>query len=359
MIRDPWAGVRVFITGHTGFKGAWLCLLLMEMGAEVHGYALHPRRGSLFERAEVGSRLQSDGRGDIRDRDELRAAIDTARPDVVLHLAAQSIVIDAFDDPRETFDTNVMGTLEVLDALRHRRHPVRCVVVTSDKVYQNRDWCWGYRESDPLGGDDPYSASKAAAEHVAHAMAVSYQRRGLEIATARAGNVVGGGDNTPHALVPEIISALAEGREPALRSPMAVRPWQHVLDPLAGYLSLASQLTDTVKHRAWNFGPASEDVLTVSDVARLLAHEWGTQVRWKQATASRHESQRLLIDSARARHDLGWRPVLSSEEAIVWTATWESRVRRNRHDPYSVTLDQITEFIDRRGYLLGAAEPTR
>lgn len=341
-----WVGARVLLTGHTGFKGAWMSLLLHRLGAEVHGYALDPRRNCLYERCDVPKILASDTRADIRNRPTLGAAVQDVRPDVVMHFAAQSVVADGYADPRTTFDTNIMGTFEVLDTLRWLDHDVRCVVVTTDKVYRNAEWEWGYREDEPLGGDDPYSASKAGTEIVAHAMRVSFPRPGLEIATARAGNVLGGGDTTPAALVPELITALAEGRPPELRHPRAIRPWQHVLEPLGGYLTLAQALEPGLDHRAWNFGPSLDDVLTVGEVATIAAEAWGGANGWVSSMGEFHESQQLALDSTRARRLLGWKPTTDTRTAVRLTVEWEREVGRGR-GPLDVTLAQIDAFIDR------------
>lgn len=343
-----WSGARVFLTGHTGFKGAWMSLLLNRLGVEVHGYAPEPRPDSLYARCEVSRHLASDTRADIRDQSAIRTSLRDVRPDVVMHFAAQSVVADGYADPRTTFDTNILGTFEVLDALRGLDDGARCVVVTTDKVYRNSEWEWGYREDEPLGGDDPYSASKAGTELVAHAMRMSFPSPGLEIATARAGNVLGGGDTTPAALVPELIRALAAGRPAELRHPRAIRPWQHVLEPLGGYLTLAQALEPGLDHRAWNFGPSLDDILTVGELTDVAAEAWGSSMGWVSSGGEFHESQQLALDSTRARRLLGWKPTTDARTAVGLTVAWERAVRRGE-GPIDVTIAQIDAFLDRLG----------
>lgn len=339
-----WRGRRVFVTGHTGFKGAWLCLLLDHLGAETHGYALSTPAHFLFHRAKVAETLASDVRGDVRHQDQLQAAMEGCNPEIVLHMAAQTTVREGYANPRETFSVNVDGTVTVLDVARSINSVNSCVVVTTDKVYRNNEWQWGYRETDALGGDDPYSASKAAAELATHSFAVSFPRAGYAVATARAGNVIGGGDATPDALIPELVTALAAGREAVLRYPQATRPWQHVLEPLSGYLTLAEQLGPKLNATAWNFGPAADDVRTVAEVTERLGEHWGGG-RWRAAgEPGPHEASLLSVDSALARHELGWRPVLGVDGAIAWVANWESAVRRGS-SAREVTQGQIAEYV--------------
>lgn len=321
---DPWRGQPVLLTGHTGFKGAWLSLLLSRLGAEVHGYALDPLPGSLFERSDAHSLLASDTRADIRSRGDVAAALRQSGARVVLHLAAQSVVSTSYDDPLETFSSNVLGTAVVLDALRTAPAVTACVVVTTDKVYRNREWLWGYREIDELGGDDPYSASKAAAELVTHAMAASFPAPHLAIATVRAGNVIGGGDTTPDALMPEVVDAVHSGRPIQLRHPEAVRPWQHVLEPLAFYLHLAESLGRGVGRGSWNVGPKSE-------------HQCRLGISWTRSSGSggpalvhlkppRPTSTRLRYsDSTRQRRGRSWVGCHDSRRSKRWRGLWSGR----------------------------------
>lgn len=346
MRTGAWQGRDVFVTGHTGLKGAWLCLLLERLGAQVHGYALDPQPGCLFRRAGVSELVATDGRGDIRDTGLLSDALKASGADVVLHLAAQSVVRESYRDPTENFSTNVMGTLSVLEAALSVPAVTSVVSVTTDKVYRNNEWLWAYRETEPLGGDDPYSASKACAELVTHAMASSFPREGLGIATARAGNVVAGGDTTADALIPELVGSFATGRPAALRNPQAVRPWQHALEPLAGYLTLAEHLPGHAHGRGWNFGPSAEDVHTVGDVADLLASLWGEGASWAPTgEKGPHEAGLLLLDSTLARQELGWRPVLDTRQALAWTVEWEHRVRAG-DSPLDVSRVQVDRFVE-------------
>jgi len=350
MREEFWNGRAVFVTGHTGFKGAWLCALLHRMGARIHGYALDTSETFLYHRAGIARLLESDSRGDIRDTGALRRAIENSGADVLLHLAAQSIVRESYATPRDTFSVNVDGTLSVLDAARAVDSVERVVVVTTDKVYRNNEWPWGYRETDHLGGDDPYSASKAAAELATHSFAVSFPRERLTITTARAGNVIGGGDATPDALIPELISGLAQGRPAKLRRPRATRPWQHVLEPLSGYLTLAEHLDSSLHDTAWNFGPAAEDGLTVGEVADHAARFWGgTATPWiDEDDGGPHEAGLLMVDSAKARTHLGWRPTLRVSDAIRFTVEWEQRVRSGA-SPLAVTEEQVLSYLERGG----------
>lgn len=348
MRAELWSGRDVFVTGHTGFKGAWLCVLLHRLGARVHGYALPTPSSFLFHRADLGRLLASDVRGDIRDGDRLAAALEASGADVVLHLAAQSVVRESYRDPVETFSTNVDGTLRVVLAAQAQQRVRSCVVVTTDKVYRNNEWEWPYRENEPLGGHDPYSASKACTELCALSLAESFPREGLGVATARAGNVVGGGDATADALVPELIGAFAAGRPAELRHPEAIRPWQHVLEPLSGYLTLAEQLPGPAHAQGWNFGPSTEHVLTVGEVARVMAHAWGGDADWKPVPDDGpHEAGVLLLDSARARARLGWRPTLAPLEAFTLTVAWEQSVLGGA-TPYDATRAQVDDYLSRQ-----------
>lgn len=345
-----WGGRSVFITGHTGFKGAWLCLLLDRLGADIHGYALETPETFLFHRAGVSARLASDVRGDIRDTDAVAAAIADSGADVVLHLAAQTVVRESYRAPRESFSVNVDGTLSVLEAARGSARVERVVVVTTDKVYRNNEWPWGYREIDHLGGDDPYSASKAACELATHSFAVSFPRDRFSIGSARAGNVIGGGDATPDALIPELVSGFSGGRPAALRRPRATRPWQHVLEPLSGYLTLAEALTPSLHDSAWNFGPTAEDGLSVGALADEAARLWGEGARWiDEDDGGPHEAGLLMVDSSKARAELGWTPTLRVDEAIALTVGWEQRVRRGE-TPLDVTRSQIDHYLDEGGF---------
>lgn len=323
-----WKGRRVLVTGHTGFKGGWLSLLLHRMGAVVSGYALAPDTSpNIFEAAGVAARVDSH-LGDLRDRARLTEVVRAARPQVVFHLAAQAIVRRAHADPADTFETNVMGTVNLLEALRGLEGVEAVVVVTSDKVYENHEWSWAYRETDALGGKEPYGVSKACAELVTQAYARSYfDPSGVPIATARAGNVIGGGDWASDRLIPDAMRAWSEGRPLKVRNPAAVRPWQHVLEPVQGYVLLAERLVqDAGVTRAWNFGPAWDDAQPVSWVCDQLASLWGVGAGWTLDTGAQpYEARLLAVDSSRARAELGWTPAWRIGEGLARTVAWYRR----------------------------------
>jgi len=327
---EYWRGKRVFLTGHTGFKGSWLSLWLARLGADVRGYALEPPTvPSLYELASVGDLLESR-RADIRDQDRLAAELKDFVPDVVLHLAAQSVVLRSYDDPVETYATNVIGTVNLLDALRRIGRPCAVVNVTTDKVYENRRWIWGYRENDVLGGRDPYSSSKACAELVARAFRESFfQADGrVGVASARAGNVIGGGDWTPRQLVPDTVQALERGQPVTLRHPGATRPWQHVLDCLSGYLALAEGVHRDAARYAddWNFGPPDAESWPVQRVVETLARHWQVQPCWvRDRETHAHEETELRLNSQKANRELHWACRLKLDDSLDWTATWYKR----------------------------------
>jgi len=340
-----WAGRRVLVTGHTGFKGAWLSLWLRAMGAEATGLSLASEPGSLGAALGIEDLFPSL-EVDIRQRQALAAAVASIRPELVLHLAAQSLVRRSYRDPVETFATNVMGTAHLLEAVRAAPEVRGVLVVTSDKCYENRDWAWPYREIDPLGGHDPYSASKAGTELVAAAWRRSFLAgQGVALATARAGNVIGGGDQASDRLVPDCIRAFASGLPVPIRNPASTRPWQHVLDPLCGYLVLAERLhAGEPVADAWNFGPGPEGVRPVRDVVEALAELWGEGAGWT-ADAGDHprEAGLLAVDSSLARARLGWRPRLPFPAALRMTARWYKRHAQGA-DPRRLMEDDIAAF---------------
>ncbi|MCW5867664.1 MAG: CDP-glucose 4,6-dehydratase [Candidatus Eremiobacteraeota bacterium] len=321
-----WPGRRVFLTGHTGFKGSWLSLWLASLGARVHGYALDPiTQPSLFD--ALALELEADTRADLGDLEKLRAVVEKAQPEIVLHLAAQPLVRESYQDPVGTFATNVLGTAHLLESLRGVNSVKAVVVVTTDKVYHNEEWPHPYRESDRLGGNDPYSASKAAAEIVTASYRASFlQERGVRVASARAGNVIGGGDWSADRLVPDCLRAFAKGRAVELRCPQAVRPWQHVLEPLSGYLLLAERLlADSNLGCGWNFGPKGNDGhAEVGEVAQALARLWGEGAR-VELSQEKHpkEAGLLRLDISQAQARLGWQPRWSLEQALAATVNWQ------------------------------------
>lgn len=337
-------GRRVLVTGHTGFKGAWLCLWLRQLGAEVTGYALPAAtEPSLYSLTRLDGCIRSI-LGDVRDCSTLRQTFIDARPDMVFHLAAQARVDVSYHDPRETFDTNVVGTTGVLDATLASGGCRAALVITSDKCYENHGWPWGYRETDGLGGHDPYSASKACQEHVVASYRRSFfMRGGLGLATARAGNVIGGGDFTPGRLVPDCLRAFAENRPVRLRRPSAVRPWQHVLDPLEGYLLLGARLLEEPASwsEAFNFGPEPDGARPVREVVAACAAAWGAALEWEQEPGEQpHEAAELRVDASKARVRLGWRPRRRLAEALALTVDWHKKLLAG-HDMAEVTLAQI------------------
>ena len=339
-----WRGKRVFITGHTGFKGSWLALWLQRLGAEVTGYALAPPTDlSLFELARVDDGMR-DIRGDVRDMESVRKTLCEARSEIVIHMAAQSLVRRSYVEPVETYSTNVMGTVHVLEAVRLAGSVHAALMITSDKCYENREWLWGYRENEPMGGFDPYSNSKGCAELATSAYRRSFFASGPAVASARAGNVIGGGDWAEDRLIPDAVRAFVAGRAVEIRNPQAIRPWQHVLDPLCGYLALIERLWSEgqVFAEGWNFGPQEVDARPVAEMVDRLAELWGEGACWQLAAGAQpHEAHHLKLDCAKARTLLGWKPRLPLDTGLVWTAEWY-RAWHSNVDMRRVTEEQIT-----------------
>ena len=355
---DPsfWAGRRVLLTGHTGFKGAWLALWLQQLGAEVHGLALPPDPDQTLFPA-LGLQLSED-RIDLRDQQAVQRSVLQAQPQIVLHLAAQPLVRRSYADPVGTWSTNVLGSLHLLEALKPLTHPCAVVMVTTDKVYANQEWPWGYREADRLGGHDPYSASKAGAELAIASWRSSFigslphQTPHLAIATARAGNVIGGGDGSADRLFPDCIAALQQGRPIAIRNPAATRPWQHVLEPLAGYLLLAEHLhrhhlsqphTANPHATSYNFGPSTEANRSVRDLVEEVLQHWPGTWLDQSDPSQPHEAGLLHLVSDKAQQELGWRPRWSFAEAVGHTVSWYARYHAG-DNARALCLEQLEAY---------------
>lgn len=349
---DFWQGKRVFLTGHTGFKGGWLSLWLQSLGAEVTGYALNPPTNpSLFEVAKVGDGMTSIV-GDIRDLDMLQRSMKAANPDIVIHMAAQPLVRYSYANPVETYATNVMGTVHLFEAVRQCSNVRSVVNITTDKCYENREWDWGYRENEPMGGYDPYSNSKGCAELVTSAYRSSffnpadYAKHGVALASVRAGNVIGGGDWAQDRLVPDTIDAFMNGRPVVIRNPHAIRPWQHVMEPLSGYLLLAERLYEQGPNYAegWNFGPNDTDAKPVEWIVERLANLWGKGASWSLDMGEHpHEANYLKLDISKARNQLGWAPKLNLGEALELIVGWY-RAYGADQSMQEVVLDQIQQY---------------
>jgi CDP-glucose 4,6-dehydratase len=349
-----WKGKQVFITGHTGFKGSWLALVLQHFGASITGYALDPpTKPSLYELAGLQSLLQSNIR-DIRDFESLQAALKAAEPEIIFHLAAQPIVLESYKDPLGTYSTNILGTANLLQAARFVPSVRAIVVITTDKCYENREWIWPYRESDRLGGYDPYSSSKACAELVTSSMRNSffhpdrYDQHGVAIASVRAGNVLGGGDWARDRLVPDVIRAFLKNEKVILRNPSAVRPWQHVLEPLSGYMLVAENLyREGVEFgETWNFGPEHSDAKPVEWIVRTLCTLWGSEAAYEiEQNPGLHEAHYLKLDWSKARACLDWNPKWNLLTALERTIEW-ARVYQKAGDIRAICHRQIEEYFN-------------
>ncbi len=349
-----WKDKRVLLTGHTGFKGGWLSLWLQSLGVQVIGYALPPPTSpSLFDVAEVGKGMTSI-LGDIRDLAKLQAVFAEHRPEIVIHMAAQPLVRYSYQNPVETYATNVMGTVHLLEAVRNTPGVKAVVNITTDKCYENREWIWGYRENEPMGGFDPYSNSKGCAELVSAAYrssffnANNYAQHGVATATVRAGNVIGGGDWAQDRLIPDILTAFEQGRKVDIRNPHAIRPWQHVMEPLRGYLTLAEQLFEHGPSFAegWNFGPNDEDAKPVGWIVEQMAGLWGVGAHWQIDTGAHpHEAHYLKLDISKARNRLNWQPALRLNDALALIIDW-TRLHQAGTNMHAVTLNQLQTYQD-------------
>jgi CDP-glucose 4,6-dehydratase len=347
-----WRGKRVLLTGHTGFKGSWLSLWLQSMGAQVTGYSLVPPTDpSLFEAADVGSGMTSVI-GDIRDLTKLQLVFAETQPQIVFHMAAQPLVRYSYVEPVETYSTNVMGTVNLLESVRNTPSVKAVVNITTDKCYENREWIWAYRENEAMGGYDPYSSSKGCAELVSAAYRSSffnvddYARHGVALATVRAGNVIGGGDWAQDRLIPDILAAFEQERAAKIRNPNSVRPWQHVLEPLRGYLTLAERLHDdgVAYAEGWNFGPVDEDAKSVGWIVEKMVGLWGETSNWESDAAEHpHEANYLKLDISKARNRLNWHPALRLEDALKLIVEW-TKQRKSAVDVRALTLAQIHTY---------------
>ncbi len=348
MTPDFWRGKRVFLTGHTGFKGSWLNLWLQSLGAQVHGLALTPpTTPNLFTEAQVAQGMASSTLGEIRDLSTVQKAMQAAQPDIVIHMAAQPLVRLSYAEPVETYATNVMGTVHVLESARHTPSVKAIVVVTTDKCYENKEWTWGYRENEPMGGHDPYSNSKGCAELVTSAYRNSFMHNsGIAVASARAGNVIGGGDWAADRLVPDILRAFELNQPVIVRNPHATRPWQHVLEPLSGYLTLAEHLYTDGQAFAdgWNFGPKDDDAQSVQWIVEHMVQQWGNGASWLQdGGVHPHEANYLKLDISKARARLGWQPRWSLATALEQISNWHHAWLAHE-DMHQLCLAQIQHY---------------
>lgn len=347
-----WLGKRVFLTGHTGFKGSWMSLWLQSMGCDLTGFALDaPTEPSLFYEADVGQNMNSII-GDIRDLSVLQKALQSAQPEIVIHMAAQPLVRQSYQNPVETYSTNVLGTVHLLESVRQTTGIKAVVNITTDKCYENREWIWGYRENEPMGGYDPYSNSKGCAELVSSAYRSSFfnpdsfEKHGVALATVRAGNVIGGGDWAKDRLIPDILAAFESGTLVNIRNPNSIRPWQHVLEPLRGYLTLAERLYEcgTSYAEGWNFGPNDEDAKPVGWIVEEMAEMWGDGAKWKIDEGSHpHEATYLKLDISKARSRLDWVPALHLRDALALIINW-AKQRQANADMRDLTLKQIYAY---------------
>lgn len=336
--------MHFLITGHTGFKGTWLIFFLKELGHDVSGLALDPLPESIFIKTQANELLKQDHRVDIRNQNELEVKIEKINPDVIIHLAAQPLVRKSYKEPRETIETNAIGTFNLLEVSSSLKNLKANLIITTDKVYKNVNQFEGYVETDPLGGDDPYSVSKAMADLLTQSYVKSFNV--APTAIARAGNVIGGGDVSQDRLIPDLIKGFTKNETVSIRFPKAVRPWQHVLDCLNGYIMLVDNILKKSVEGEWNFGPDKSSFKTVEEVAEFMKNAWGPEAAWKITdTSSLHEAELLSLDATKAQSELGWANKLSFEKTLNWTVDWHKEVISGRH-PRVVTKDQIQKFME-------------
>jgi len=352
---DFWRGKRVFLTGHTGFKGSWLSMWLQSLGAQVHGLALEPpTTPNLFTVAQVAAGMASHTLGDIRDLATVQQAMQAAQPHIVIHMAAQPLVRQSYAEPVETYATNVMGTVHVLESVCHMPSVKAIVVVTTDKCYENKEWLWGYREDEPMGGHDPYSNSKGCAELVTSAYRRSFlQGQGIAVASVRAGNVIGGGDWAADRLVPDILRAFEQNQPVIIRNPHATRPWQHVLEPLKGYLTLAQHMYTSGQDFAegWNFGPKDDDARPVQWIVEHMVASWGNGASWQLDGGTHpHEASYLKLDVSKAKARLGWQPRWGLENSLSAIVKWH-QAYKSHQDMRTISLSQIAQYQNDEGCL--------
>ncbi len=353
-LREFYKDKKVLITGHTGFKGSWLSLMLYTLGAKVYGYALEPpTKPSLFEDARIGELIHSYI-GDIRDLSLLKKVFDEVQPEIIIHMAAQPLVRDSYKIPVETYDINVMGTVKLLEVCRNSKSVKAIVNVTTDKCYENKEWHWAYRENEPMGGYDPYSNSKGCSELVTASYRQSffnitdYSKHGIALASARAGNVIGGGDWASDRLIPDFIKSIIKGETLEIRSPYAIRPWQHVIEPLTGYLTLAKYLYTKGPQYAegWNFGPEDQDARNVEWITKTLCNQWGRNAKFTiDKNPQPHEANFLKLDCSKAKAELNWTPKWSINQALISIVDW-TKSYINGEDVRTVSLEQISEYFN-------------
>ena len=353
LFNNVFNGRRVLITGHTGFKGSWLALLLKELGTDVYGYALEPPTNpSLFVEARIQDCITSYI-GDIRDYEYLLKVIQETKPDIIIHMAAQPLVRESYINPVDTYSTNVMGTVNLLEAVRQTPGIKAVVNVTTDKCYENREWHWGYRENEPMGGYDPYSNSKGCSELVTAAYRDSffnpaeYEKHGVALASARAGNVIGGGDWASDRLIPDFIRAISKGEKLRIRSPYAIRPWQHVLEPLTGYLTLAEKLLTKGPQyaQAWNFGPDDSDAKNVEWISKTICNNWGEEAAYEiDNNPQPHEATYLKLDCSKAKAELGWLPKWNIETTLKSIVSW-NKAYLSGENIREISINQIMRYV--------------